>query len=256
VRAGAVLAKVDDSIYRQQLSIAGTAVEVQQRQQAAAAETLDAARKTVVSDEADLTQKQLNYDRSQALWKQHFVDTATRDEADTALKQSTAALARDRAMVHVAERNLELAGAATRNAQQNLKMAGIVEGYTTLSAPYDGVILVRQAELGEVVSPGTPIFTLADLDHVWLRAYLNETYLSRVRLGQVVTLTTDSYPDKKYSGHISFISSNAEFTPKSVETHEERVTLVYRIRIDVDNGSHELLPGMPADAQIELLPPG
>jgi len=256
VKAGALLAQVDDSVYRQQLSIAQSAVTVQQRQEAAAADTLVAARKTVVSDQADLAQKQRDYDRAQALWNQHFVDTSTRDQAETVLKQSTALLGRDRAMVEVAQRNLQLAEASTQNARQNLKMAGIMEGYTTLTAPYDGVILVRQAELGEVIAPGTPVFTLADLDHIWLRAYINETYLSKVRLGEAVTLTTDTYPGKKYQGRISFISSEAEFTPKSVETHEERVTLVYRIRIDIDNPSHELLPGMPADAQVVLLPPG
>lgn len=256
VKAGALLARVDDAVYRQQIDIAQAGVDVQQRQQAAAAQSLVASRKTVDSDAADLAQKQLDADRTQSLWVQHFIDTSTRDQAATALKQSAANLERDRALVGVAERNLELAEAGARSAEQNLKQARLVEGYTTLAAPYDGVLLVRQAEIGEVVAPGTPVFTLADLDHVWLRAYVNETYLSRVRLGQAVTLTTDSYPNKKYRGRISFISSSAEFTPKSVETHEERVTLVYRVRIDVDNASHELLPGMPADARIELLPPG
>jgi HlyD family secretion protein len=116
--------------------------------------------------------------------------------------------------------------------------------------------LVRNAELGEDMQPGTPVFTLADLDHVWLRAYVNETDIGRVRFGQAALITTDSYPGHKYVGRISMISENAEFTPKSVETHAERVTLVYRIRIDIENQSHELKPGMPADATIELSPSG
>jgi len=123
-----------------------------------------------------------------------------------------------------------------------------VLGYTTLSAPFDGVILVRQAELGEVMAPGTPVVTLADLDHVWLRAYINEPDIGKIRYGGEVTVTTDTYPGKAYKGRVSFISSSAEFTPKSVETHAERVTLVYRVKIDIDNPSHELVPGMPADA--------
>ena len=134
---------------------------------------------------------------------------------------------------------------------ETLRMAEIVLGYTTLVAPFDGVILVREAELGEIAAPGTPVVTLGDLDHVWLRAYINETDISRIRLGETATVTTDTYPGKKYQGRISFISSEAEFTPKSVETHAERVTLVYRIRIDVDNPTHELVPGMPADAAID-----
>ncbi len=129
-------------------------------------------------------------------------------------------------------------------------------GYTTLTAPYDGVILVRQAELGEVVSPGAAIVTLADIDHVWLRAYVNETDVGKIRLGEAAKVTTDSYPGTEYPGRISFISEAAEFTPKSVETHAERVTLVYRIRIDIDNPTHELVPGLPPDAKIPLRAPG
>jgi HlyD family secretion protein len=114
------------------------------------------------------------------------------------------------------------------------------------------VVTVRQAELGEVVAPGSPVVTLADLDHIWLRAYVAETDLGRIAWGQNVAITTDTYPSKQYHGRISFISSDAEFTPKSVQTTKERVTLVYRIKIDIDNPSHELKPGMPADARVDL----
>ncbi len=124
--------------------------------------------------------------------------------------------------------------------------------YTTLRAPSTGVITVRQAELGEVVSPGSPVVTLADLGHIWLRAYIAETDLGKIHWGQDVTVTTDTYPGKQYHGRISFIASNAEFTPKSVQTYKERVTLVYRIKIDIDNPNHELKPGTPADAHLTL----
>jgi HlyD family secretion protein len=113
----------------------------------------------------------------------------------------------------------------------------------------------RQAELGELASPGTPVVTIADLDHVWLRAYINETDISKVHLGSIVTVTTDTYPDKAYEGRVSFIAPNAEFTPKTVETHAERVTLVYRIKIDISNPAHDLVPGMPADATIPVPTP-
>ena len=109
--------------------------------------------------------------------------------------------------------------------------------------------------IGQEVEPLLRILafhTLADLDHVWLRAYVSETDLGRIRWGQAAAVATDTYPGRKYPGRISFISSNAEFTPKSVETHQERVTLVYRIKIDIENSNHELKPGMPADAVIEL----
>jgi HlyD family secretion protein len=131
-------------------------------------------------------------------------------------------------------------------------MSQIRLSYTVLQAPFDGIVLVRQAELGEVVSPGTPIVTLADLDHIWLRVYLPETDLGKLHWGQEVNVRTDTYPGKTYRGRVSVIASDAEFTPKSVQTEKERVTLVYRIKIDVENPNHELKPGMPADAYVDV----
>jgi len=256
VKQGTVIARVDDSDYRQQVLIGEAALEAQRRQGATAEQNQVAAQKTVISDQADLAQKQIDLERNEALWKRGFVSSVVRDQSATALKQSAAVLERDRALQRAAEKNIELAKANVHNAEEALKLAQMVLGYTTLRAPFDGVILVRQAELGEVVGPGTPIVTLADLDHVWLRAYINETDIGKVRHGGDALITTDTYPGKRYGGRISFISSSAEFTPKTVETHAERVTLVYRIRIEIDNPTHELVPGMPADARIEPLPSG
>jgi membrane fusion protein YbhG len=148
--------------------------------------------------------------------------------------------------------DIAIARANVQQARANLGLSRVNLDYTVLRAPTTGVVTVRQAELGEVVVPGTPVVTLADLDHIWLRAYVPETDLARIRWGQDARITTDTYPAKQYHGRISFISSTAEFTPKSVQTYKERVTLVYRIKIDVDNPNHELKPGMPADARIVL----
>jgi HlyD family secretion protein len=148
--------------------------------------------------------------------------------------------------------DITLARANLNQANANLGLSRVNLDYTILRAPSSGVITVREAELGEVAAPGTPIVTLADLDHIWLRAYIDETDLGRVHWGQDATITTDTYPGKTYHGRISFIASDAEFTPKSVQTYKERVTLVYRIKIDIDNSSHELKPGMPADSTIDL----
>jgi HlyD family secretion protein len=110
--------------------------------------------------------------------------------------------------------------------------------------------LVKSSEIGEVVNPGTSILTLADIENVWLKAYIPETDLSRVKWGQEVIVTTDLKPQKVYKGKISFISSQAEFTPKQIQTEKERVTLVYRIKVDIPNTDRELKPGMPADGKI------
>ena len=255
VKTGTVIARLDDSDYRQQVEVAQAALEVQKRQVSAAEQNEDAAQKTILSDRADLSLKQLNLKRDESLAQQGFLSPSSLDQSRTAVAQSSAVLQRDTALAQAAARAVAVAKANIDSAAQSLNLARMVLGYTVLRAPFDGVILVRQAELGEVAAPQTPIVTLADLDHVWLRAYVNEPDIGKVRYGEPVTVTTDTYPGKRYAGRIAFISSQAEFTPKSVETHEERVTLVYRIRVDVDNPTHELGPGMPADARVELLGP-
>jgi HlyD family secretion protein len=123
---------------------------------------------------------------------------------------------------------------------------------TEVYAPIDGVVMVKSAEPGEVLAAGTTVVTIGDLEHPWLRAYINETDLGRVKLGQKAKLTTDSFPGKVYWGKITFISPEAEFTPKQIQTKEERVKLVYRIKIEVDNASRELKNNMPVDAEIVL----
>ncbi len=256
VNAGTLIARMDDSDYSEQVAIATTTLEVQKRQLAANRQNLEAARKTVESDIADLELAKIQFARYDDLVKRNAGTVEARDQASATLKKSTAGLERDQALEKSAERQVELATASVHNAQEALKLAGIVLGYTILKAPFDGVITVRQAELGEVMVPGTPVVTLADLDHIWLRAYINETDIGKIRLDQTAVVTTDTYPGKTYKGRVSFISSTAEFTPKSVETHAERVTLVYRIKIDIDNPTHELVPGMPADATFKALPSG
>jgi len=256
VTKGTLIAAVDDSDYRQQVSIAEANLAVQQRQLDTSRKSLEAAGRTVAVDEAEIAQRKLDYRRNLELRQQGFVSAAALDQANTALKQAVAVQERDRALESVADRNIRVVQAGVKNSEEALVLARIVDGYTSLSAPFDGVITVRQAELGEVVVPGTPVATIADLDHIWLRAYLNETDVGKVRLGQEAVVTTDSYPHKQYQGRISFIASKAEFTPKSVETHAERVTLVYRVKIDIPNPAHELVIGMPADARIKLGEPG
>ncbi len=254
VKQGTPVAVVDSQDLRQQVSIGDAAVAVQRRQLDAAIENVQAARRVVEADRADMAQRQLDLQRAQDLQRQGFVSSAALDTARTALTQSRAVLARDEALEQVARRNIRVSQAASHSAEQAVALSRIIESYATLLAPFDGVILARQAELGEVVAPGTPIVTMADLDHVWVRAYLNETDLGRIRLGQAATVTTDTTPNKPSRGRVSFIASQAEYTPKSVETHAERVTLVYRVKIDVDNPGHFFLPGMPVDVRLTPTP--
>jgi HlyD family secretion protein len=147
---------------------------------------------------------------------------------------------------------IEQARSQLKIARQGLNKAKLQLEYTGLYSPISAVVLSKSAEAGEYVTPGAAVITIGDLSRPWLRAYVNETDLSRIKLNQTVDVTTDTYPDKVYPGRISFISSEAEFTPKSVQTRDERVKLMYRIKIALENPEDELKPGMPADALITL----
>lgn len=262
VEPGTLLAHLDDADYRQRVDIDNANLKVRESNLAltlagSREQEIKVARAAVVDAQADLQEKKIDDERAHRLYSRDAISAQDRDLADTALKraQATCDSAQqrfDQTQEGSRKEDIRIAQANVVAARQSLGLSRINLDYTRLLAPNAGVISVRQAELGEVVSPGTPIVTLSDLDHVWLRAYVAETDLGKIRWGQDATLTTDTYPGKKYHGHISFISSTAEFTPKSVETYKERVTLVYRIKIDADNPNHELKPGMPADATIDL----
>lgn len=262
VDSGALLAKLENADYLQKVRIDEANVKVRQSDLAlklagTREQEINAAEQNVVNSQADLEQKKLDFARADRLYKEDAISAQDRDLAATALKRSDATLQaakqkHNEALEGSRKEDIEIARANLNAADANLGMSRVNLGYTVLRAPTSGVITVRQSELGEVVVPGTPVVTLADLDHIWLRAYLAETDLGRIHYGQDATITTDTYPGKQYHGRISFIASDAEFTPKSVQTYKERVTLVYRIKIDIDNPNHELKPGMPADAHITL----
>ncbi|MFZ3044807.1 MAG: efflux RND transporter periplasmic adaptor subunit [Desulfatirhabdiaceae bacterium] len=137
-------------------------------------------------------------------------------------------------------------------AQESLKQAGQQLSYTELISPLTGTILSKSAEPGEYLNPGATVVVIGDLENPWLRGYVRETNLGKIHLGQDATVTTDSYPGKIYSGKIAYISDEAEFTPKTVQTFEERVKLMIRLKIELKNPSGELKPGMPADARIQV----
>ncbi|MBM3775168.1 MAG: HlyD family efflux transporter periplasmic adaptor subunit, partial [Acidobacteria bacterium] len=119
-------------------------------------------------------------------------------------------------------------------------------------APIAGVVLVKSAEVGEILAAGTTILTIGDIERPWLRGYIPETHLGRVKLGTRVKVTADSFPGKVYWGEVTYISPEAEFTPKQIQTQEERVKLVYRVKVSIDNPNQELKANMPADAEIVL----
>ena len=250
-------------------------------------EKLDA-RAAVEAAQSELDRAQRDWVRAQTLYKDDDISAAQFDQyrnrwesAQAALKSMTEREAlvlagpraeiikaqqgqveRARAAVKIAEANsLEMKrreqDLGTRRAEIARSTASIAMidsqlADTIVASPVDGVVLVKAADVGEVLAPGTTVVTVGDIDHPWLRGYVNETDLGKVKIGAKAKVTTDSYPGKVYQGRVTFISSEAEFTPKQIQTEQERVKLVYRIKIEMDNPRRELKSNMPADAEIVL----
>jgi len=150
------------------------------------------------------------------------------------------------------EQELAARRAAIAESKANIALIDAQLADTIALSPVDGVVLVKSADPGEILGVGTTVVTVGDIDHPWLRGYVNETDLGKIKIGSKAVVRTDSYPGKVYDGRVSFIASEAEFTPKQIQTQEERVKLVYRIKIEVENPKRELKSNMPADAEIAL----
>ena len=146
----------------------------------------------------------------------------------------------------------DVALAQSQQAAAAVRMSEVRMSDTMIYATTAGVVLRKNIEAGETVQAGVPIFTIGDLTDPWIKVYIKEDKLGMVKPGQKVRITTDSYPGKAYEGTTSYISSEAEFTPKNVQTQEERVKLVFGVKVSVKNEHFELKPGMPADVKIYL----
>src|SRR5215217_2304168 len=221
VKQGDLLAQLDDDDYRQQVSVDEATVDTRDAElQLAIAgsrvQEIEAAKQTLIDARADLELKRTEFRRRQALLAEEGVSREDVDSAATQLKRAQATYERikhthDQIVEGTRKEEIAVRQAHLELAREALKMSRVKLAYTVLAAPVSGVVVVRQAELGEVVGPGTPVVTIADVDHLWVRGYLNETDLGRIRWGQPATVHTDTYPDKVYRGRVSFISSQAEF---------------------------------------------
>jgi HlyD family secretion protein len=143
-----------------------------------------------------------------------------------------------------------LAQAQVRQAQAAVQIVDAQIAKLTLTAPMDGVVTSRSAQVGETATAGMPLLTLANLDVVTLVIYVPTTRVGQLRLGQEVEVQVDSYPGRVFVGEVSNIAGEAEFTPRNVQTQEERVNLVYAVKVRIPNPNHDLKPGLPADATI------
>jgi HlyD family secretion protein len=215
------------------------------------------ARANVAAAKARLVDAQGIYDRTRTLFKDQLVPEQTLDDAKASL--NTARADHDVALESLAlavegprQEDIEEARALLKADEAQWLLTREVLKDTELFAPAAGIIRNRILEPGDMVTPLTPVITLALVNPVWVRTYAPESYLGKLVPGMLADVSTDSYPDKTYPGWIGYISPTAEFTPKNVETPELRTRLVYQVRVYVCNPQEELRLGMPATVTIPL----
>ena len=218
---------------------------------------IDQARANLNAAKADLTNAQLNYERLKksaggGATSQQDMDTAKAafEVAEAKLRVNQKAL--DLAVIGPRQEDISEARATLLSNEAGFAVSKQDLAYATLVSPTNGVVQNRILDPGEMASPQRAVLTIAITDPKWVRVYAEEPDLGKIRLGMTATVTTDSFPGKKYDGWVGFISPVASFTPKTVETTELRTSLVYEVRIFVKDPADELRLGMPATVRVPL----
>jgi HlyD family secretion protein len=262
VHKGALLARLDDGelasvVAQNRAALEEAETRLAELKAGSRPQEIGQAEANLGARKAELTRLQKDYERAEILHENGAISTSQYDAAKSSYEER-------RAQVHHALESLSLAKEGPRKediegAADRVRQAKAAKGVseerlkdTFIYAPFSGVILRKNVELGETVSQGEPVYTIGDLESPWIKVYVKEDKLGLVKLGQRAKISSDTYPGKVYDGWVSFISSEAEFTPKSVQTPEERVKLVFGVKVRVHNVNDELKPSMPADVRILL----
>ncbi len=195
--------------------------------------------------------------RAQQLLKDGAVSQEAADKARLAVdvaRSQRAQAAQQLALVQQGPRAERVAAqrAAVEQGEAMMRQMNAQLANAVVLAPFDGVVTVRHREPGEIVAPGAAVLTVSNLGDRWVRIYIAEDKIGAVQLGQPATITTDTYADRRYDGQVAFIASQAEFTPRNVQTQAERVKLVYAVKVRVmSDTANALKPGMPADVLLK-----
>ncbi len=264
VKTGDVLAELDSAelaslVTQNKASVQEALTRLSELKAGTRSQEIEQARANVSAQEAELKKVKQDYERADVLYKNGAISTSQFDAAKSDFDNRIAlhknalealSLAQEgtrKEEIKVAEHRTEEARAALSSSEDRFKD-------TVIYAPITGVVLRKNVEVGETVAEGTPVFTIGDLKSPWIKVYVKEDKLALVKLAQKAQITVDGYKRKTYEGVVSYISSEAEFTPKTVQTPEERVKLVFGIKVQVKNEAGDLKPGMPADVKISLQP--
>lgn len=269
VQKGDVLAELDSSEFLTRLDQARAAVEkaVKAKEQlqdllsiytVTLPEDVKRARANVAVARNTMLDAKKNNERYEELLRRGVVSQKERDSVNLAFEIAQSNLHEAEAVLAQAESNLrkidstrkdiEAAQAQIDLSKAALEQAKIQLSYTKLIAPYSGIITSRNVEPGEIVTPGREVISLSDLSRVDLKIFVDETDIAKVKPNQRVDVVVDTFPGKFFKGRVSYISPEAEFTPKIIQTKKERVKLVYLVKVSIPNPKFELKTGMPADA--------
>ena len=260
VARGQLLVRLDDSelgadVRRQEAALRSAQATLRDLQKGARQQEIEDARAAVSSAEATRSMTEREFQRNDQLFKQNLIAAQDVDRARQAYEVARAQerSAREKLalilegsrpdQIDAARWQVTQAESALAQAQSRLREAQVI-------SPIDGVVLRKNLEAGETANPGVPILTLVNPKDVWLRAYVPETEVGRLKVGDTATLRVDAFPNRVFSGRLIEIGSEAEYTPRNVQTKKERVNLVFRIKIQIDNPEGILKPGLPADADV------
>jgi HlyD family secretion protein len=265
VKPGQVLATLDKRYFNDDLQLArghrdSAADTLTRLKNGSRPEEIAEARAQMSEKQATLARAKRDYVRAEELVGQGAVSQENFDRAKSTFSEATAQLAYAEQALRLAEigpRQEDIDGARAQLEAQDAQLAQAERRMadSDLLAPTAGAILTRSREKGAIVAPGETVFTLTLSSPVWVRTYVNERDLGRIRPDMAAEVRTDSAPGKVYHGQIGFISPTAEFTPKTVETRELRTDLVYRLRVIVANPDGGLRQGMPVTVSLNLDPP-
>jgi HlyD family secretion protein len=265
VKKGDLLAKLDsaelESIVKQnRAALEEAATKLAELRAGSRSQEIGQAAANVDAQEAELLRIRKDHERAEILYKNGAISAAQYDAAKSSYDNRAAMVKNAREALSLAKegpRKEDIRMAEHRVAQLKATLATSEERLkdTLLYAPFAGIILRKNVEPGETIAQGTPVFTLGDLDNPWIKVYVKEDKLGLVKPGQKAKITTDTFKGKAYEGTVSYISSEAEFTPKTVQTQEERVKLVFGVKVSVKNENWDLKPGMPADVRIDVKRP-
>jgi len=260
VKKGEILARLDDEPYRRELEqsrgqVASLKARLEMLEAGNRPQEIAQAEALVNEREVTLTNAETVFARQQELLRSKAVAIQDRDDAEARYREAKARLNSAREQLNLLKagfRSEEIAQAKADlvRAEATVASAALRVSDTVLKAPADGVVLTRAQEPGGMVQPGATILTVCLERPVWVRAYINEPELGKIHPGSKVEVFTDTQPSKAYHGQVGYISPRAEFTPKNVETTELRTSLVYRLRIVIEDPEEGLRQGMPVTIKV------